>query len=440
MGDGVVSTSGAMQRFGRYSEYRDSGVEWLGEIPAHWGVSRNKHLFQEIDDRSPTGGETLLSVSEYYGVKPRSDVVGEGEWITRAESLVGYKLCQPGDLAMNFMLAWKKGLGFSDYSGLVSPSYAVFRPVVNADYRYFHYLLRSLHAVREFRRYSYGIIDSRLRLYPDTFGSLHSPVPPLSEQRAIARSLDREAAKVDQLVAKQQELIRLLQEKRSALIGHAVTKGLDPDVAMRDSGVERLGEIPAHWRVQPLKTLSAMRSGDSITADSIESTGRYPVFGGNGLRGYTGDFTHEGDHVLIGRQGAHCGNVHLARGRFWASEHAVVVSLESPNLIEWCGALLEAMDLNRLSVAAAQPGLAVERLRDSQIPVPPVVEQREILGFLDRETATIAELASKADESIAHLNEYRTALISAAVTGKIDVRHALEPTTTPSPTTPHPNP
>ena len=192
-------------------------------------------------------------------------------------------------------------------------------------------------------------------------------LPTRTEQVAIARFLDRETAKIDALVAKQQELIGLLQEKRTALISRTVTKGLDPDVAMKDSGVEWLGEIPAHWEVQALKTLSAMRSGDSITSDSIESTGPYPVFGGNGLRGYTGDFTHEGDHVLIGRQGAHCGNVHLARGRFWASEHAVVVTLKSPNLVEWCGALLEAMDLNRLSVAAAQPGLAVERLRDSQV-------------------------------------------------------------------------
>ena len=264
-----------------------------------------------------------------------------------------------------------------------------------------------------------------MHIYGNQLKRLLVVLPPVAEQSAIASFLDREMARIDALVAKQQELVALLQEKRIALISQTVTKGLESDVAMKDSGVEWLGEIPAHWDVQALKTLSAMRSGDSITSDSIESTGPYPVFGGNGLRGYTGDFTHEGDHVLIGRQGAHCGNVHLARGRFWASEHAVVVTLKSPNLVEWCGALLEAMDLNRLSVAAAQPGLAVERLRDSHVPVPPVVEQREIVGFLDRETATIAELVSKVNDAIAHLNEYRSALISAAVTGRIDVRQQV---------------
>ena len=271
-------------------------------------------------------------------------------------------------------------------------------------------------------------------------GNLPVPLPSIAEQRAIANFLDRKTARIDALVAKQHELIKLLQEKRTALISHAVTKGLDPDVAMKDSGVEWLGEIPAHWGTRRLKAISDMQSGESITASSIEETGPYPVFGGNGLRGYSSAFTHEGEHVLVGRQGALCGNVHIARGPFWASEHAVVVAPHGSNAVEWCGSLLEAMDLNQHSVAAAQPGLAVDRLRDLHVPVPPVPEQHVIADSLDHETTKIDAMIAKVNEAIERLNEYRIALISAAVTGKIDVRHHGDHTVSDNTPTPQARP
>ena len=246
-------------------------------------------------------------------------------------------------------------------------------------------------------------------------------MPPLEEQHAITNFLKHETAKIEELVAKQERLEDLLQEKRTALISHVVTRGLNPNVATKESGVEWLGEFPVHWRLQRLKTISGMRSGESITAASIDADGRYPVYGGHGLRGYTTDFTHEGEHLLIGRQGAHCGNVQAARGRFWASEHAVVVSPDRPNVLEWLEAVLEAMDLNQHSVAAAQPGLAVDRLRDLHVAVPPMEEQGAIAAAVSRETARIDALAAKVNEVIDHLNGYCDALVSAAVTGRIDV-------------------
>ena len=139
---------------------------------------------------------------------------------------------------------------------------------------------------------------------------------------------------------------------------------------LKDSGVEWLGDVPEHWEIQRLKTVCAMKSGEGITAMSIEDKGEYPVYGGNGLRGYTSEFTHDGDYVLIGRQGALCGNVHIARGQFWASEHAVVTTVFPDHTLEWLSALLEIMNLNQYSIAAAQPGLAVERVMNLWIPVP----------------------------------------------------------------------
>ena len=159
-----------------------------------------------------------------------------------------------------------------------------------------------------------------------------------------------------------------------------------------------------------------MKSGDGITATSIESTGRYPVYGGNGMRGYTSDYTHDGDFVLIGRQGALCGNIHIARRKFWASEHAVVATLDVPNRVEWFAAVLETMNLNQYSISAAQPGLAVERILNLSLPVPPFDEQAAIVRYLDEADEHIRRAASAKERLIELLTEQRQAIIHRAVT------------------------
>ena len=184
----------------------------------------------------------------------------------------------------------------------------------------------------------------------------------------------------------------------------------------RNSGVEWLGPVPVHWEVKRLKNICNMQAGNGITAESIEPSGEYPVFGGNGLRGYTFQYTHEGNFILIGRQGALCGNVFIAKGRFWASEHAVITTLDSPHIIGWFAAALTAMNLNQYSVSAAQPGLSVERVVTLLIPLPPLDEQRVIAAFLDRETERIDKLVAKHRLLIERLAEYRTALITSTVT------------------------
>ncbi len=232
------------------------GTQLLRSMPDRWPVTRMKAALRRIEDRSRTGVETLLAVSEYYGVKPRQDVIGEDEFLSRSESLEGYKRCRAGDLVINIMLAWKTALGVAACDGIVSPAYEVFRPKRGTvDPRFLGYLLRSRHYVVLFKSWSYGIVDSRLRLYPDVFLRLPLVTPHPEEQKAIAAFLDRETAKIDGLVADKERLIELLQEKRTALITRAVTRGLDPNVPMKDSGVEWLGEVPANWNVHRLKFL-----------------------------------------------------------------------------------------------------------------------------------------------------------------------------------------
>lgn len=184
----------------------------------------------------------------------------------------------------------------------------------------------------------------------------------------------------------------------------------------KDSGVEWLGEIPRHWQRFPLKYLVEMKSGESITAADIEPEGNYPVFGGNGLRGYSSKYTHSGSYILIGRQGALCGNVNYAHNQFWASEHALVVKGKKSFNIRWLGELLRSMNLNQYSITAAQPGLSAEALVNLQIPVPPEAEREAVASFIDYEAGKIDNLIEKQQQLIELLKEKRQAVISHAVT------------------------
>ena len=202
---------------------KDSGIEWIGEVPEHWEVKRMKDIFFERKELSLTGEEDLLSVSEFYGVARRKDKMNsDEEFESRADSLVGYKICKAHDLVINIMLAWKTGLGISDNDGIVSPAYAVYEGR-NIASHFYHYLLRSGMYVKEFKRHSKGIIDSRLRLYNDRFNNISAIYPPLPEQRAIATYLDDKCAKIDTIVANLDKQISRYGDLKRSLIDEVIT-------------------------------------------------------------------------------------------------------------------------------------------------------------------------------------------------------------------------
>ena len=195
----------------------------------------------------------------------------------------------------------------------------------------------------------------------------------------------------------------------------------------KDSGVGWLGRVPEHWEVWTLKRIVSMQSGEAITTDNISEVGEFAVYGANGLRGYTSSYTHDGDFVLIGRQGALCGNVNYARGKFWASEHAVVATHRKDIDSIWLGETLRAMNLNQYSIAAAQPGLSVDLIGRLGVGVPPLAEQQRIAAFLKRDTARIDELVAEQERLIELLKEKRHAVISHAVTKGLNSNAAMKP-------------
>lgn len=190
--------------------------------------------------------------------------------------------------------------------------------------------------------------------------------------------------------------------------------------AQVDPAPSWFGVSPKRWTVKQVRYVANLRSGEAITSEDIKEEGTFPVYGGNGLRGFASRWTHEGDLVLIGRQGALCGNVNVGHGRFFASEHAIVATPTSPAETGWLSAAFEAMNLRQYSVAAAQPGLSVESISRLLLPTPPLDEQRQIAEYLDRETGKIDELIAKQQQLVTTLTERRGVVISNAVSRGID--------------------
>ncbi len=386
-----------------YPKYKQSGIKWLGHVPEHWEVKRLRYVCRFAY------GDSLASEDREDG-----DVSVYG-----SNGPVGCHVA--ANTRRPVIVVGRKGsYGKVNFSSrevfAIDTTYFIDDRFTATDLRWLFYALGTLglDAVSK---------DSAVPGLAREDAYAHSvATPPPREQRAIADFLDRETVKIDTLVAKKRALIEKLKERRTALISRTVTRGLNPNAKLKPSDIDWLGDVPEHWNVKPLRRLAMLKSGMNITSEELEEGGEYLVFGGNGIRGYSSRFTHDGSYVLIGRQGALCGNINYASGQFWASEHAVVVSPLTVFATTWMGELLRAMNLNQYSLSAAQPGLSVERILALRIPVPPVPEQHAIADYLDRETTKIDGMAAKVETAIERLQEYRMALITAAVTGKIDVR------------------
>lgn len=417
--------------FPRYSAYKESGASWMGLIPEEWCVGKIKHttyLKGRVGWKGLTSDEFLVDGFAHLvtGTDFKKKFIDWGTCycVTRER----YEDDPFIQLEEDDLLITKDGtIGkIAIVKNLEKPSClnsGVFlvRPLRSYVTQFLYWVLSS-DVFKDFVDVnSQG--STIQHLYQNVFENFTFPLPDLNEQANIAQFLDHETAKIDALIAEQEKLIALLKEKRQAVISHAVTKGLDPNVKMKDSGVEWLGQVPEHWGVMPLKHFVSMKSGEQITSDEIEETGYYPVYGGNGFRGFTGSWTHEGEYCLIGRQGALCGNINYAKGKFWASEHAVVVTPKFTCDLLFLGELLTIMDLGQYSTSAAQPGLSVEVIGNIHIPFPSLSDQLNIGLFLREQINSLKSLAEESSSAIRLLQERRSALISAAVTGQIDVRN-----------------
>ena len=336
-----------------------------------------------------------------------------------------YTVIKVGDIVINGLnLNYdfvSQRVGLAEDDGIITSAYIVLRPRVELNIKYYCYFLKALDAHRVFHGMGTGI---RLTLSYKDLKNYPLPVPPLSEQNQIVRFLDYKVSRIDKLISIRQRQITELEDLKKTIISKAVTKGLNPDVPMKDSGVKWIGDIPAEWEVVKLKRICTMKSGTNLVSEQINtSVGAYLVFGGNGIRGYYNEYNIDGDYILIGRQGALCGNVHKVSGKIWATDHAVITKIQSNVNINYAYYLLLDMNLNQYSSdTAAQPGLSVNVIKNLTTIIPPLPEQNQIAAYLDKKCAQIDKAISNTQRQIAELTDLKARLISDAVTGKIDIR------------------
>ena len=404
-----------------YPAYRDSRVPWLGDVPEHWATLPDRALFAEMKEREHPE-EQMLSVTITRGViRQRTLLESSSKKDSSKQDKSAYKLVCPCDIVYNKMRAWQGAIGVSDFRGIVSPAYVVMRLREANHPRYFHYLFRTPQFAKEAERWSYGITSDMWSLRPEHFKMIYSSLPSLPEQSAIVRYIDHQDRRMRRYIRAKQKLIKLLKEQKQAIIHRTVTRGLDPNVRLKPSGVEWLGDVPEHWQVVRLRHVLRVQSGDMIQAQEERPTG-YPIYGGNGIRGYTDKWNTKGPIILLGRVGAKCGCVHLVNGDFWASEHALRVILLRPINLKFLSLVLQTADLNRLAIRTAQPLINSTIVRSLSAVIPPDDEQSAIVEYIAAKTESLYKGCFIAQHEIDLFREYCNRLISDVVTGKLDVR------------------
>ena len=424
-------------------EMKDSGVAWIGKIPHSWNVVRNKGLIFEVNERCEADTDLpLLSVSEYYGIAPKAEKIADGDFISRAESLKDYKICHVDDVVINIMLAWKRAQGVSNFNGIVSPAYCVYRKKENApiNMAYYHYLIRSDLYISVFKRYSTGIIDSRLRLYPDKFLALYSHVPPLEDQQKIAAHLDRKCTQIDALISNAQQQIEKLKAYKQSVITETVTKGLDPDVTMKDSGVEWIGEIPEHWGTPQIKHIATISSGSTPNRNNTEYwNGSIKWLKTGELQ--NNEITDSEEHITqkaleetsvtlfpvntvlmaMYGQGKTRGMTALLKTPSTTNQACAGMTIVSQNILVkyfWKCLMGAYNGIREIAQGSGQPNLNAGLISSFKIPLPPKEEQQPIIDFLDKKCSQIDKLIALKQQKIEKLQQYKKSLIYEYVTGK----------------------
>lgn len=412
-------------------EMKDSGIPWIGEIPSHWRTERIKTIFSERTELSEDGTEDLLSVSEYYGVDKRAGRVEEGEFVSRSESLVGYKKCYRGDLVSNIMLAWKGSLGVSDYDGVVSPAYCVYKPIDEIFPKYYHYLFRTSLYTGRFRCFSKGIIDSRLRLYSPYFFDIEAIVPPKEEQISIADFLDRKCGEIDEMVSLQEKIVEELKAYKQSVITEAVCKGLNPNVPVKDSGIEWIGQIPIGWDCCQLKYKIQLINGRAYADNEFLENGKYRVLRVGNLftngKWYYSDMELEPDKYCKNGDLLYAWSASFGP-HIWNEEKVIYhYHIWKANLkgIEkkYAYYMLAALTFFKRSDAhgTAMVHITMENMNKSYIPLPPKEVQQSIADYLDKKSGEIDALISVKQSKIEALREYKKSIIYEYITGKKDI-------------------
>lgn len=434
-----------------YAEYKESGLPWLKQIPVSWETKRTKTRFRlSLEKSGLSHGKELLSVYTRIGVRPRKDLEQRGN---KASSTDNYWVVRQGDIIVNKLLAWMGAVGVSHFDGVTSPAYDILRPIQKLEPDFYHLLFRTALYLQLFKSRSRGIMDMRLRLYFDQLGQIPLICPPPDEQAAIVRFLDHANRKIDGFIRVKRKLIGLLNEQKQAIIHRAVTRGLHTDVTLKPSCIPWLGDIPKHWEVKRLRHACEIRVSN---VDKHTKPRETPVRLCNYVEVYKNERICESTLFMVAtanqdervRFGLHKGDVLITKDSEEWNDIGVpaLVEYEAPDLV--CGyhlAILRprpgllgsflhrAIDSRFIATqfhveanGVTRYGLSQGAILGVSIPIPPPIEQQNIVNYLDVQLAGRDIAIARAEREIALMQEYRTRLTADIVTGKLDVSEAAD--------------
>lgn len=403
----------------RYDKYKPSGIDWIGEVPVEWEVKRLRFIGNskngltynpedvcEEDEgvlvlRSSNIQDSKLAFDDNVFVKtvPNSLMVKKGDLIICSRngslSLVGKCALVENDIKATF-------------------GAFMLRFITNQVAKYTYYAItRSIH-------YYKGLMATTTvnQLTVEVLNNMIIPIPSIPEQTAIAAYLDAKCVKIDNVVEVQQKRIELFKELKQSIITHAVTKGLDKNAKMKASGIDWIGVVPEHWEVKKLKFIGNICSGDGLPSEEIMEDGDYEVYGGNGVCGYSDKYNVTDNHIIIGRVGALCGNIHISKGKRFITDNALIYTIKNNSDIEYLAYLMITADFNKLNTSSAQPLITGTKVMNVKVCVPPLPEQTDIAAYLDKKCAAIDRQIAKVERQIDLLNEYKQSVITECVTGK----------------------
>ncbi len=395
----------------RYEKYKDSGIAWIGNIPEHWEVKKLGHLYIPRNEKVSDKDYPALSVT-------MQGVLLQLENVAKTNDGDNRKLVKIGDFAINSRSDRRGSCGISKYDGSVSLINIVLTPINDMNPVYYEWLFHSSLFSDEYYRWGHGIVNDLWTTRWQEMKNIQIAAPPLHEQQLIATYLDQKCSEIDELITLQEEMITKLQSYKQSVITEAVTKGLDKNVPLKDSGIEWIGEIPEHWKVVKIKYLAKIKSGDSISSNELIQAGIYEVYGGNGLMGYCNKNNVNGFNIIIGRVGALCGNVRLISDSKFITDNALILNCFDNALYPYMYIMLKAANLNNLNTSNAQPLITGSKVLNVSLPIPPLSEQQSIADYLDQKCSEIDELISIKQQKIEKLKDYKKSLIFECVTGK----------------------
>jgi len=423
-----------------YPKYKDSGAPWLGDVPEHWEAIKTKHLFSERVQKGYPN-EPLLAATQTKGVVPKS--MYENRTVEAQKDLHLLKLVEPGDFVIS-LRSFQGGIEYAYYRGIISPAYTVMIPNKRILPAYYRHLAKSKKFISLLQTCVTGIREGQNINY-EILRKTPLPVPTEDEQQKIFRYLDWQTSKINKFIKAKKKLITLLKEQKQNVINEAVTKGINPDVKMKDSGVESLGEIPAHWEVSKNKAVYSERR----EAGSEE----LPILSVSIHHGVSTEEQNEKENlrakiriqdrekylrvypndIAFNMMRAWQGGIGVVQVHGMVSPAYIVAKPKKEihsrfvELLFRTPKFVQEMDRNSRGITDFRKRLYWDQYKNIFIVLPPIDEQKKIVEHIDRETALIDKTISRTEREIELIQEYRTRLISDVVTGKIDVRSVESP-------------